>query len=115
MLPRLLRDKFTDLEEQGAEEPALSVFQMTASLTRSQAAKLFYQICGELPCSTVASCLRIELHTLLPYASWVFQDAMYDVPMYYCMLIAAVMKAIINAMATDLKVDAGSGGKHVLV
>ncbi|KAL3148282.1 hypothetical protein ABBQ38_013748 [Trebouxia sp. C0009 RCD-2024] len=41
----LLRDRFTDLEEQGSEEPALSVFQMTASLTRPQAAKLFYQIC----------------------------------------------------------------------
>ena len=51
MLLRLLRDKFTDLEGQGAEElPALSVFQMTASLTRTQAAKLFYQICGELLC-----------------------------------------------------------------
>ncbi|DBB13785.1 TPA: hypothetical protein ACH3X3_000786 [Trebouxia sp. C0006] len=41
----LLRDRFTDLEEQGAEQPALSLFQMTASLTRPQAAKLFYQIC----------------------------------------------------------------------
>ena len=47
---RLLRDRFTDLEEQGAEEPALSVFQMTSALTRSQAAKLFYQICGMLQC-----------------------------------------------------------------
>lgn len=56
MLLRLLRDKFTDLEEQGAEEPALSVFQMTASLTRSQAAKLFYQICGELPLFNRAAC-----------------------------------------------------------
>ena len=45
---RLLRNRFTDLEEQGAEEPALSVFQMTSALTRSQAAKLFYQICGML-------------------------------------------------------------------
>ncbi|DBB04595.1 TPA: hypothetical protein ACH3X1_012671 [Trebouxia sp. C0004] len=42
----LLRDRFTDLEEHGAEQPTLSLFQMTASLTRSQAAKLFYQICG---------------------------------------------------------------------
>ena len=47
MVLRLLRHKFIDLQEQGAGEPALSVFQMTASLTRPQAAKLFYQICGE--------------------------------------------------------------------
>lgn len=59
MLLRLLRDKFTDLEEQGDEEPALSVFQMTASLTRSQAAKLFYQICGELLFVSGATCFKV--------------------------------------------------------
>ena len=61
MLLRLLRDKFTDLEEQGAEEPALSVFHMTASLTRSQAAKLFYQICGELLFVNGATCFKVLL------------------------------------------------------
>ena len=45
---RLLRDRFLDLEEEGDEEPDLSLDQMTSALTRGQAAKLFYQICGEL-------------------------------------------------------------------
>lgn len=36
------------MEEEDNEEPELSLLQMTASLTRGQASKLFYQICGEL-------------------------------------------------------------------
>lgn len=59
MVLRLLRDKFTDLEEQGAEKPALSVLQMTASLTRPQAAKLFYQICGELLFVDGVTCFKV--------------------------------------------------------
>lgn len=46
---RLLRDRFLTVEEglEEEEEPELSLFQMTASLSRGQAGKLFYQICGE--------------------------------------------------------------------
>lgn len=45
---RLLRDRFLTMEEEEEdEEPRLSLFQMTGSLTRGQAAKLFYQICGK--------------------------------------------------------------------
>ena len=49
---RLLRDRFLTMEEEeDVEEPRLSLIQMTGSLTRGQAAKLFYQICGKSPSS----------------------------------------------------------------
>jgi Conserved region of Rad21 / Rec8 like protein len=41
----LLRQRLTALESQGVEAPALSLLQLTANLSRLQAARLFYQVC----------------------------------------------------------------------
>ena len=46
---RFLRERFQVLESQeasGTEPAVLSVLALTRGLTRSEAAKLFYQVCG---------------------------------------------------------------------
>ena len=56
MTCRALQRQFTELgvgsdegsgsDEEGAQVHALSLFALTGRMTRRQAAKLFYQICG---------------------------------------------------------------------
>lgn len=65
-------------EENDAEEPQLSLLQMTASLTRGQASKLFYQICGECnPCSGFAYYRYLQSH--LGAVCWLIAPTSTDV------------------------------------
>ena len=44
---RILRDRLDAMQSQGDVNPCLSFTQLAAGLRRSEAAKLFYQICGK--------------------------------------------------------------------
>lgn len=44
---RILQKHFSEAEKQDGDVPVLSLHALTSSMTTRQAAKIFYQICGE--------------------------------------------------------------------
>ena len=60
---RALQQQFQAKEEATGASPTLSVDDLTAAMTKREAARIFYQICGKLP--TACFVLWAEVYACL--------------------------------------------------